>query len=674
MPSARLQKGLALANVIAQIGIMTTGVTVRVTASGLGCETWPRCNQDSFVPVPGAEPVLHQAIEFGNRLLTFVLTAVAIALILALHRAGRRRGILLLAWTLPVGVAAQAVIGGITVLTGLVWWTVALHLFPSMILAWISAVLFIRVGEDDEVTARRVVPTPLAWLTALSAVLLAGVVVLGTMVTGAGPHAGDARVEASERLQWPIQWLVHFHAELTVGYACLLIGLLLGLLALRARGPAIRRSAILIGLTAVQAVLGITQYQLGVPELLVVLHVTLAGIITAVTGTVWAAVVVTRPGTGYTRAPEPAMRFQWSAGTSAFDTSSRVHSDPESPSTASRTASACASVSTIWSPIVPSAPTRVSRTPRRPVGWTTTSADPPWRAMNRSTNLTTRAGGVGPAGWGSAASSFCAAAFSDGAAGASAAGVACSVDFFSVDFSSGAVVAAAGSSDEDDEAAAAAPATAAPPPNATAADPPPGAFALEPPPSVSPPLLPPPGALGPGVLAEGAFGPGALAAEAEGAFSSAPAEASSDGAAGSAGPVALALSPPRDSEAEPPPGALALEPPPRVRPPALPPPGALGPEAAGAAGAAVPASDFSAVEVFLAAVEASSSLSESAAPAAPAAPAAAAAAPPPSTSFPAAPPPGARALDPPRVRPPEAGAPDVEAGAAEDVAAESSAG
>ena len=79
MPSIRLQKGLALANVIAQIGIMTTGVTVRVTASGLGCETWPRCNQDSFTPVAGAGPAMHQAIEFGNRLLTFVLVAVAAA-------------------------------------------------------------------------------------------------------------------------------------------------------------------------------------------------------------------------------------------------------------------------------------------------------------------------------------------------------------------------------------------------------------------------------------------------------------------------------------------------------------------------------------------------------------------------------------------------------------------
>src|SRR5699024_5246720 len=183
-PSIRVQKGLALANVIAQIGIMTTGVTVRVTASGLGCETWPRCNEDSLVPVPGAAPALHQAVEFGNRLLTFVLTAVAVALILAVLRAGRRHQITVLALAMPLGIVAQAVIGGISVLPGLLWWTVALQLMPSMVLAWVAAILCARIGEDDEAPARRVVPAPLSWLTALSAVLLAAVVVSGTMVTG----------------------------------------------------------------------------------------------------------------------------------------------------------------------------------------------------------------------------------------------------------------------------------------------------------------------------------------------------------------------------------------------------------------------------------------------------------------------------------------------------------
>ena len=292
MPSLRVQKGIALANVFAQIGIMTTGVTVRVTASGLGCETWPRCNQDSFVPVPGAGPAIHQAIEFGNRLLTFVLAAIAVALLLALYRAGRRKGLIVLAWAMPAGILAQAVIGGITVLAGLAWWTVALHLLPSMVLAWLSGVLFARIGEDDNSPAQRVIPKPLAWLIVLSAILMAAVLVSGTMVTGAGPHAGDARVGVADRLQLPIQWLVHFHAELMVGYLCLLIGLVAGLVAMRTQGPAVRRCAILMGMIVAQAAVGITQYQLGVPELLVVIHVTLAGAITAVTGSLWAAGVI----------------------------------------------------------------------------------------------------------------------------------------------------------------------------------------------------------------------------------------------------------------------------------------------------------------------------------------------------------------------------------------------
>lgn len=288
----RLQRGIALANLIAQIGIMTTGVLVRVTASGLGCETWPQCQQDSFVPVAGASPAIHQAIEFGNRMLTFVLAAVAVVLILALYRAGRRKGLILLAWAMPAGILAQAVIGGITVLAGLAWWTVALHLLPSMILAWLAGVLYVRVGEDDAAPARRVIPAPLGWLTVLSIVLLAGVLASGTMVTGAGPHAGDDRIGGADRLQLPIQWLVHFHAELMIGYVCLLIGLVAGLIALKTPGPAIRRSWILIGMIAAQAVVGITQYRLGVPEVLVIIHVTLAGSITAVTGALWAAGVI----------------------------------------------------------------------------------------------------------------------------------------------------------------------------------------------------------------------------------------------------------------------------------------------------------------------------------------------------------------------------------------------
>lgn len=297
MPSLRTQWWLALFNLICQTGIMASGATVRVTASGLGCETWPRCNGDSFVPVPGAAPWIHQLIEFGNRTLTFVLTAISIALLLAVLRAGRRKHLKLLAWIMPFGILAQGIVGGITVLAGLLWWTVALHLLPSLLLVWFSAVLFVRIREDDDAPIRHTVGTPLRSLTAISAVAMAAVLVSGTLVTGAGPHAGDARVGAHERLQADIDFLAHIHGELMLGYLALIVGLIFALYAVGAERLVKRRAIFLsIGILG-QGLIGIVQYWLGVPELLVVFHVAGAGIVTALTGALWAA--------GRSRAEEP---------------------------------------------------------------------------------------------------------------------------------------------------------------------------------------------------------------------------------------------------------------------------------------------------------------------------------------------------------------------------------
>lgn len=297
-PSLRIQWWLALANLFCQIGIMASGATVRVTASGLGCETWPRCNGDSFVPVPGAAPWIHQLIEFGNRTLTFVLTAVSIALLLAVLRAGRRKHLRILAWLMPFGILAQGIVGGITVLAGLLWWTVALHLIPSLALVWFASMLFARIREDDDAPVRRTVGTPLRLLTVLSGVALAAVLVTGTLVTGAGPHAGDARVGAHERLQIDIDLLAHIHGELMLAYLALVIGLIFALYAVGAERLVKRRAIYLaIGVLG-QGLIGIVQYWLGVPEVLVILHVAGAGIVTALTGMLWAS--------GRSRSVEPA--------------------------------------------------------------------------------------------------------------------------------------------------------------------------------------------------------------------------------------------------------------------------------------------------------------------------------------------------------------------------------
>src|SRR6201992_2442236 len=134
-PSLRTQRVIAALVILTQGGIAVTGAIVRVTASGLGCPTWPQCFPGSFTPVAHAEvPRIHQAVEFGNRMITF---AVVITAILAVPRARRRAEVLVYAWLMPASTVLQAVIGGITVLTGLLWWTVAIHLLASMAMVWL---------------------------------------------------------------------------------------------------------------------------------------------------------------------------------------------------------------------------------------------------------------------------------------------------------------------------------------------------------------------------------------------------------------------------------------------------------------------------------------------------------------------------------------------------------
>ncbi|OBJ99739.1 hypothetical protein A5646_01615, partial [Mycobacterium sp. 1245499.0] len=191
-PSLGVQRLIAAAVILTQGGIAITGAIVRVTASGLGCPTWPQCFPGSFVPVAHAEvPRIHQAVEFGNRMVTFAVVITAALAVLAVTRARRRREVLVYAWLMPVSTVVQAVIGGITVRTGLLWWTVAVHLLTSMTMVWLSVLLYVKVGEPDDAVVRERVVRPLRALTALSGLNLAAVLVTGTLVTAAGPHAGD---------------------------------------------------------------------------------------------------------------------------------------------------------------------------------------------------------------------------------------------------------------------------------------------------------------------------------------------------------------------------------------------------------------------------------------------------------------------------------------------------
>jgi cytochrome c oxidase assembly protein subunit 15 len=176
------------------------------------------------------------------------------------------------------------------VLTGLLWWTVAIHLLTSMTMVWLAVLLYVKIGEPDHGVPTLLVPKPLRHLTALTAVVLAAQLVSGTLVTGAGPHAGDESITRPvPRLQVEITTLVHVHASLLVAYLALLVGLGFGLLAVHAPRSVMLRLAVLLGLVCAQGLIGAVQFFTGVPAALVAVHVLGAAAATAATAALWAS-------------------------------------------------------------------------------------------------------------------------------------------------------------------------------------------------------------------------------------------------------------------------------------------------------------------------------------------------------------------------------------------------
>lgn len=261
----------ALAGVLANVGIMLSGAVVRLTASGLGCPSWPRCTGDSLVPVRQADVgPLHMAIEFGNRMLTTVVLAVAVGCVIAAARlAPRRRSLLLLAAGQLVGVLSQALLGGVTVLTGLHPATVAAHYLLSAAIIAAAVALHQRAREGDA-PPRPLVRTENAWLAYGIVGAVAVVLVLGTIVTGAGPHGGDPD---SPRFDVPIPVAAQVHAGAVWATLGLTLALMLTLRVTQAPLTVRRRAALLLALELAQGALGYTQYVLEVPEVLVWLHI-----------------------------------------------------------------------------------------------------------------------------------------------------------------------------------------------------------------------------------------------------------------------------------------------------------------------------------------------------------------------------------------------------------------
>jgi cytochrome c oxidase assembly protein subunit 15 len=223
-------------------------------------------------------------------MITFAVVLTAALAVLVVYRAHRRTEVLLYAWLMPASTVLQAVIGGITVRTGLLWWTVAIHLLTSMTMVWLSVLLFVKVGEPDDGVISHQVVKPLRALTLLSALTLAAVLVAGTLVTSAGPHAGDTSPRRTvPRLRIEITTLVHAHSSLLIAYLALLVGLGFGLLAVHAPRPVLLRLGVLLVAVFGQAAVGTVQFFTGVPAALVAVHVAGAAICTAATAALWAA-------------------------------------------------------------------------------------------------------------------------------------------------------------------------------------------------------------------------------------------------------------------------------------------------------------------------------------------------------------------------------------------------
>lgn len=281
VPSVRLQRILAFILLLAQGGITVTGSIVRVTGSGLGCDTWPNCHEGSLVPVQGAAPAVHQAIEFGNRLLTFVLAAFAIAVFVAVLRAGRRKELIVYSVLSGVGIIIQAILGGISVHLDLKWWAVAIHFLPSMLLVWIAALLYMRLAEPDHLPQVRMFAPIIRTLTIVAAVCLSVVLLTGTMTTGAGVHSGDDGVGMEGRLDVDIELMALIHAGTMYVYlaATLLVVWLLY------RGMASRDAKntgwVLLVMIGVQWAIGVIQFNLGVPRWTIPAHVAMSSVVVA---------------------------------------------------------------------------------------------------------------------------------------------------------------------------------------------------------------------------------------------------------------------------------------------------------------------------------------------------------------------------------------------------------
>ena len=246
-----------------QAALVVTGGAVRLTGSGLGCPTWPECTPGSYTPVPHqAEPQLNVWIEFGNRLLTFVLVIASAAVIIAVLKS-KRKDLRLLAVGQFLGIFGQGILGGITVLTDLNPIPVAGHLLLSIILIAGATSLYSRRYTPVVFVKPTSLTSKISWVHIVTSFV---VIILGTIVTGSGPHAGDAQ---AKRFDFDIRTVAWLHADAVI----FLLGVTFAFYVAQGTSAHSKKAIKVFALIALaQGGIGYIQYFTGIPEILVAAH------------------------------------------------------------------------------------------------------------------------------------------------------------------------------------------------------------------------------------------------------------------------------------------------------------------------------------------------------------------------------------------------------------------
>ncbi len=273
-PTPVAMRRIALAGVITTAGIIATGAAVRLSESGLGCPDWPQCTRSSLVAAHSrGDPMFHTWIEFGNRMVTVAVTVIAVGVFVAAWRfrpgGHRRRDLVWLAAVQPAGIFAQAVLGGIVVLTKLNPAAVALHFLASSAVVAAAVVLWVRCTEGTG-PARSLVRADLRLMAYAQLAVVALMLAAGTVVTGTGPLAGAGAVP---RFHLPLEGVTQLHADIGWFLGASAIWLAVGLRFSNAPAPAVRLGWVVLGLIGLQGVIGYTQYFTGLPAGLVWVHV-----------------------------------------------------------------------------------------------------------------------------------------------------------------------------------------------------------------------------------------------------------------------------------------------------------------------------------------------------------------------------------------------------------------